>query len=164
MVEKDLSYYMALPYKIELCPDPDEGGFTVSIPTLKGCISVGETAEEALDMIAEAKELWLETALEEGWPIPEPQEEEIKTYSGKFVVRLPRYLHRRLAELAENEGTSLNQLIVAFLAESSERQRDPSLAASQVKTTTGPGLPLHYEQIAKVSVVAEGDPLPPEEP
>ena len=125
MAEKDLRYYMSLPYKIELCPDPDEGGFSVSIPTLKGCISVGETVAEAMEMIAEAKELWLETALQEGWPIPEPQEEEIRTYSGKFVVRLPRSLHRALAESAEAEGTSLNQLVLMLLAEGLAQRQQP---------------------------------------
>ena len=38
-------------------------------------------------------------------------------YSGKFVLRLPRSMHRQLAELAEAEGVSLNQLALAFLAQ-----------------------------------------------
>jgi len=54
----------------ELCEEP-EGGFTISVPALPGCISFGETFEEAMSMVAEAKELWLEVAREKGFPIPE---------------------------------------------------------------------------------------------
>jgi antitoxin HicB len=60
-----------LPYTIELTPDED-GYWFASIPILKGCITQGESREDALQMLDEAKELWLETALEEGMPIPEP--------------------------------------------------------------------------------------------
>ena len=59
---------------------------------------------------------WIEVALEEGIPIPEPAPNE--DYSGKFVVRLPRSLHRQLAETAEREGVSLNQFINVALAQS----------------------------------------------
>ena len=39
----------------------DEGGFTVSVPAFPGCISEGDTKEEALKNIKEAVELFLET-------------------------------------------------------------------------------------------------------
>jgi antitoxin HicB len=71
MTNKTLEYYMSLPYTIELTPDED-GYWFASIPLLKGCITQGESREDALQMLDEAKELWLETALEEGIPIPEP--------------------------------------------------------------------------------------------
>jgi predicted RNase H-like HicB family nuclease len=70
-VAKDLDYYLGLPYKWEIEPD-EEGGFVVQVPDLPGCISSGETILEAAQMIGEAKELWLETALDRGWSIPEP--------------------------------------------------------------------------------------------
>ena len=38
----------------------DEGGYTVYVPSLPGCISEGETAEEAIDNIREAIQLYLE--------------------------------------------------------------------------------------------------------
>jgi antitoxin HicB len=65
-------------------------------------------------MIQEAMALWLEVALEEGIPIPEPRPDE--DYSGKFVVRVPRSLHRELVQRAEQEGVSLNQYINVALA------------------------------------------------
>lgn len=64
-------------------------------------------------MIEDAKRSWLATALEEGIPIPEPVPED---YSGKLVVRMPRSLPKRLAEMAAKESVSLNQYIVYTLA------------------------------------------------
>lgn len=69
MMNKTLEYYLALPYTIELTPD---GVWVASIPLLKGCFTQGDSREDALLMLDEAKALWLETALEEGIPIPEP--------------------------------------------------------------------------------------------
>ena len=70
-MNKTLAYYLSLPYTIELTPDED-GCWFVQIPLLKGCMTQGESREEALAMIDAAKALWLETALEEGISIPEP--------------------------------------------------------------------------------------------
>lgn len=53
----------------ELREEP-EGGFTINVPALPGCISFGDTFEEAMTMIAEAMELWLDVAREEGFVIP----------------------------------------------------------------------------------------------
>jgi len=127
--ESELQYYLALPYRVEIAPTEDGTGFTATIPALKGCIAFGETVEEAYEMVAEVKEAWIDIALEEGWPIPEPVEDEVKEYSGRFNVRLPRYLHRRLAEAAEVEDTSLNQLVVALLSEGVERRRHRAKSA-----------------------------------
>jgi antitoxin HicB len=77
-------------------------------------MSQGETAEEALASIREAIQLWIETALEDGYEIPEPRAE--AKYSGKFVVRVPRSLHRELVQTAEREGVSLNQFINVALS------------------------------------------------
>ena len=66
-----LAHYLALPYTIELTPDQD-GYWFASIPLLKGCMTQGQSREEALALLDEAKELWLETALAEGIAIPEP--------------------------------------------------------------------------------------------
>lgn len=71
MMNKTLDYYLSLPYVIELTPD-ENGVWVAAIPLLKGCITQGDSREEALLMLDKAKALWLETALEEGIPIPEP--------------------------------------------------------------------------------------------
>ena len=54
-----------------------EGGYTITIPSLPGCISYGETFEKAIEMIKDAMKGWLAVAKEEGVPIPE-QFESIK--------------------------------------------------------------------------------------
>jgi antitoxin HicB len=109
---KSTEYYTNLPYTIEMRPSTGEGWF-VRIRELSGCMSQGDTAEEAARNIREAMQLWIEAALEDGYPIPEPRPEE--EFSGKFLVRVPRSLHRELAERAQQEGVSLNQLITSLI-------------------------------------------------
>ena len=106
---KDLQYYSRLPYRVVIHPS-EEGGYAVEIPELSGCISQGQTIEEALKMIEDAKICWLETALEDGIVIPEPVRG-LDDYSGKLNIRIPKSLHRILAEKAKEEKVSLNQYI-----------------------------------------------------
>ena len=40
---RTIDEYLALPYRMEITPDKDEGGFVVSYPDLPGCITCGET-------------------------------------------------------------------------------------------------------------------------
>lgn len=111
-VTKDLAYYLTLEYPYTVTPDEDE--WFVNYPDLSGCMTVVEAAADIPAMAQEIKELWLETALEEGFDIPEPVTAE---YSGKFVLRLPKSLHQSLAHRAEQEGTSLNSYVVHLLGE-----------------------------------------------
>lgn len=53
----------------ELQSEP-EGGYTISVPSLPGCISCGATFEESIEMIKDAMAGWLEVAREEGVPVP----------------------------------------------------------------------------------------------
>lgn len=48
----------------------EEGGYTVYCPSLPGCISQGETREEALINIREAIEIYIESLVEHGEPVP----------------------------------------------------------------------------------------------
>jgi len=57
-------------YRIHLDPEP-EGGFTVTVPALPGCVTWGEDYDHALAMAQEAVEGYLEILAEEGKPIPE---------------------------------------------------------------------------------------------
>lgn len=68
---KTLAEYMAMPYKMEIVEDKDEGGFVVSFPDLPGCITCGETIESAIANAQDAKETWLVAALKDGYPIAE---------------------------------------------------------------------------------------------
>jgi len=112
-VEKTLDYYLQLPYTFALTPDPD-GSWFVQVREFPGCMSQGDTPEDALAMIRDALRGWLEVALADGDTIPEPRS--LDAYSGRFVLRMPRSLHRDLVEIAEREGTSLNQYINVVLA------------------------------------------------
>ena len=56
-------------YTIILEPDPDEGGYTVTVPALPGCVTQGETIEEAIVMAKDAIRLFIETLIAEGEPI-----------------------------------------------------------------------------------------------
>jgi antitoxin HicB len=107
--------YMALPYTVELRPDVDEKDFVARVVELPGCSEHGDTQEEALHNLHEAKRLWITTRLESGLPIPEPEPEE-ELPSGKFLVRVPRTLHKDLTVWAKKEQASLNQLVGTILA------------------------------------------------
>lgn len=111
---KTLNDYLALSYRMEIVRDSDEGGFVASYPDLPGCITCGETEEKALKNALDAKKAWLEAALEENIEIPEP--DSLEAYSGQFKLRLPRSLHRALAEHSQREGISMNQYCVYLLA------------------------------------------------
>jgi len=112
---KTIEEYLQLPYTIEMIRQSNESWF-VSIKELPGCMSQGDTPEEAVAMIHDAMRAWLEVALEDGYPIPEPQADE--DYSGRFMVRVPRGLHRQLVHTADLQEVSLNAYCIAVLAQS----------------------------------------------
>jgi len=61
-------------YTIILHPDPEEGGYTVTVPALPGCTTQGETLEEAIAMAKDAIRLHIEGLIEEGETVPEEHE------------------------------------------------------------------------------------------
>ncbi|MGC1377791.1 MAG: type II toxin-antitoxin system HicB family antitoxin [Anaerolineales bacterium] len=107
---------MKLPYTIKVVHDNnnEDPGWVAQVAELPGCLTQADTFEELGEMIEDAMRGWLTVALKEGLPIPEPQPDE--DYSGKFVLRLPRSLHRQIAEMAQREGVSLNQYVNVALA------------------------------------------------
>ena len=111
---KTLNDYMAMSYRMEIVEDKDEGGFVVSYPDLPGCITCGETVEGAVANALDAKKAWIEAALEDGVEIHEP--DSLEDYSGQFKLRIPRSLHRSLAEHSQREGISMNQYCVYLLS------------------------------------------------
>lgn len=112
--DKPLSFYMGLNYPVALYPEED-GGFTIAVMDLPGCVSQGATVEAAVEALAPAQAEWLKTAYEQGDLIPLPSAK--TTYSGKALVNMPPTLHRRLADGARREGVSLNQYIVTLLSQ-----------------------------------------------
>ena len=110
---KDLNYYLSLPYTIELIRE-DESTWFARVVELPGCITEGDSPQDVIEMIHDAMAGWIEVALEDGESIPEPRPSE--EYSGKFVVRVPKSLHRDLVEAAAREEVSLNHYIGTELA------------------------------------------------
>lgn len=54
-IKKTVDYYMELPYKMEIVPDIEEGGFIVSYPDLRGCITCSDTIDGAISNALDAK-------------------------------------------------------------------------------------------------------------
>lgn len=77
---KTIDYYMDLLYRHVIVPDSAEGGCVASYPELPGCITVGNTLEETVAHILDAKREWLTVALEDGIEIREPVS--LDDYSG----------------------------------------------------------------------------------
>lgn len=61
-------------YTIILYPDPEAGGYTVTVPALPGCVTQGETIEEAIAMAKDAIRLYVEALIAEGEPVPQERE------------------------------------------------------------------------------------------
>ena len=58
-------------YTIILEPDIEEGGFTVTVPALPGCVTQGETVEQCIERAREAIEGYIESLIADGEPVPE---------------------------------------------------------------------------------------------
>lgn len=111
---RTIEEYMRLPYRMEIVPDTVEGGFAVRFPELPGCLTCGDSLEEAVRNAEYCKREWLAAALEDGIDIPVPVSED--EYSGQFKLRIPKSLHKSLAEHSKAEGISMNQYCLYLLA------------------------------------------------
>lgn len=105
-------HYKRLEYPVELVRD--EGAYVASNPDLPGCVSFGDSPNEAIESLREVRHLWIEGQFASGNAIPEPTAPE--RFSGKFVLRIPKTLHRMADTQARREGVSLNTYITSVLA------------------------------------------------
>ncbi len=103
------------PFTIRPLSDEEGGGYVLEFPDLAGCMADGETPEEAIREGQDALRSWIQTQHQLDRPIPPPSRPE--TYSGKWQMRVPKSIHRRLAERAKVEGVSLNTLVVTLISE-----------------------------------------------
>ena len=109
---RDLNQY---PFEIRPLSTEDGGGYLISFPDFTECISDGETPEEAMHNGTDALAETIAALEEMGLPVPEPGSG--GSYSGRFVQRVPKSLHARLATRAAQEGVSMNSLVISYLAE-----------------------------------------------
>lgn len=108
------------PFEVRPLSEEEGGGFLISFTDFSECISDGETVEEAIHNGFDALQETI-TALESmNMPVPEPGSG--GSYSGKFIQRVPKSIHARLAVRAKQEGVSMNSLVTSILAESLGRR------------------------------------------
>lgn len=120
-------------YPILIEEGTDTAAFGVVVPDLPGCFSAGDTLDEALDAAKEAAAAWIDTALDQGMPVPSPSTLEaarkLRGYRGWTVglidledqlfddtvervnITLPRRVLRRLDDMARTTGQSRSGLI-----------------------------------------------------
>jgi len=109
-------------YRITVRPLSKEegGGYLVEYPEIPGCMSDGETIEEAIANGRDALRDCLEVFKESGRKTPRPSIE-----PAQWRQRLPRTLYLKLTERAKSEGVSINSLVTAMIAEAiGSRRRD----------------------------------------
>jgi antitoxin HicB len=70
-LETQVQAILRRPYHRVITGEPVEG-YLGEVPELPGCVTAGETPEEALEMLRDAMEGWVESAPAHGDPIPEP--------------------------------------------------------------------------------------------
>jgi antitoxin HicB len=120
-LRRAIAAYLARPYHLVIQAQP-EGEYGARVAELPNCIAAGSTPGEALAMLRDAMEGWLLVSLESGDDIPEPAPDLPlsaaleSSYSGKFLLRVPRSVHRQLAERAAQEDVSLNQLVLSYVS------------------------------------------------
>jgi antitoxin HicB len=105
-------------YEINLIPNA-AGGFYAQLPDFPTIFTGGKTAREALQNAQAAIELMIEELEANHEPVPEPK----SSFSGRFNVRVPKELHRRLNRRAQEEGVSLNAVITYLLSQTVGEER-----------------------------------------
>ena len=111
--ETAVSHYMAQPYRFEIYQD--DGHWAAECEDLPGLVAGHETWDGLGLAIEDAKRTYFESALERGFPIPEPSQD-CESYSGRLMLRLPKTLHRQAAKRAQREGVSLNSFVASAVA------------------------------------------------
>lgn len=101
------------PFTIRPLTQEEGGGFLIEYPDLPGCMSDGETPEEAIRNGRDAVKSYILSCKKYGDPVPKPG----ATMSGQWRQRVPRSLHARLVDQARSEGVSLNTLVTSLVAE-----------------------------------------------
>ncbi len=109
--------FEAYAHIVEPLSDEDGGGYLITLPDLPGCMSDGESPEEAVINGRDAFSAWISARVHIGKPIPKPTRHGENAEPVRMMQRLPRSLHANLVARAKAEGTSLNTLITMLLSE-----------------------------------------------
>lgn len=158
MISLDPKEILKMPYERVLIPE-EEGGFSAYIAEFEGCFAQGDSADEALAALHETALAWLQAELDDQKDIPAPWN--IKEFSGKMLLRLPKGLHREVARFADREGVSLNQYVMQKLA-ASVREDQVVNKLSELLRDMHPLNSIHIEA-NQCLLTAQFDPLPVKE-
>jgi len=115
-----MTQFIQYPFEIRPLSEEEGGGYLISFPDFSECISDGETPEEAIQNGLDALQETIYALESLNLPVPEPGSG--GSYSGKFIQRVPKSIHARLAARAKQEGVSMNSLVNVMLAESLGRK------------------------------------------
>ena len=102
------------PFIVKPLSKDDGGGYLIEYPDLPGCISDGNSIEEAIKNGQDAISCWLEDAKANNEPIPVPGN--FENFSGKFVQRVPKSVHQQLSTGAKRENISLNSYVLHLIS------------------------------------------------
>lgn len=102
---------MKYPYKTYMMEVEGHSFWVAESEDLKGCVGQADSLEEAVKALEENESVWLETAKEEGIPIPKIHAIRAAEYSGALSLRIPKTVHADLAKKAQMENCSINQYI-----------------------------------------------------
>jgi predicted HicB family RNase H-like nuclease len=117
-------------YQVEIVPDNDEFvAYLLEIPTLS---AYGDTEEEALRSLEGVYARAKKALKARGQDMPLPLA--TRDYSGRFNVRVPRNLHKKLVISAEREGVSLNAMVASILTERLSRFSNHATASEPKKS------------------------------
>lgn len=107
-------------YPSEVFWSDEDEGFIALARDLPGCSAFGASREEAARELEFAIAAWIEAAQNAGNSVPAPSRRKERNNaepSGKFLVRMPKSLHKQLSTQADEEGVSLNHYVVYLLSE-----------------------------------------------
>ena len=115
-IQAKVEHYLNQPYT-SIIERHEEGGkpyFSIRVVEMEGCMTTGDTIEEAARDFQDAMREWLQLNIRLGRKIPEPLKS--RHYSGKAILRMPPALHESLMFKAAQQGVSLNQYLVTSLS------------------------------------------------
>jgi len=125
------------PFSVRPLTKEEGGGYLIEFPDLPGCISDGETLEDAIRNGQDALKDYLLTLKEFGEPAPRPGT--TSGASGQGRQRVPKSLHELLRARAKAEGVSLNTLVTAIVAEALGKRRQLPSKKSRIIGFSQPG-------------------------
>lgn len=117
MNKKSLDHYLRLVYPIVAFRKGSEWAVWHTEFGRSAVAGYGKTQAAAVRMLNRDRRFFIRHLYEHNVDIPEPESDPYEEYSGKFVLRIPKELHFRLAREAKRRGVSMNAHLKDLLSE-----------------------------------------------